>query len=230
MTYVGTELELFARARRWKAYLRDRLAPYVAGDVLEVGCGLGANAAAFAGLDFASWTGLEPDARLLAKASSPDPRFRFRTGTLGDLDPGARFDAILYIDVLEHIADDAGEAASAAARLRPGGRLIVLAPAHGWLYSPFDRAIGHHRRYTKESLSRAVPVGLARLELSYLDSVGLLASLANRLFLRQSSPTASQIGVWDSVIVPLSRVVDPLTGFRAGKSVLGVWAQRPQTS
>ena len=42
----------------------------------------------------------------------------------------AKFDAILYIDVLEHIEDDRAEMARAAARLKPGGALIVLAPAH----------------------------------------------------------------------------------------------------
>ena len=53
-----------------------------------------------------------------------------------------RFDTILYIDVLEHIDDDLGELARSATHLRPGGHLIVLAPAHQALYSPFDKAIG----------------------------------------------------------------------------------------
>ena len=149
---------------------------------------------------------------------------RARAGTVQSLSSEARFDAILYADVLEHVADDAAELRAAARLLRrPGGALIILAPAHGWLYSPFDRAIGHHRRYTRRSLERVVPAGLARLTLRYLDSVGLLASAGNRFVLRRSLPTERDIARWDRMMVPLSRRLDRWLGFRVGKSVVGIW-------
>jgi SAM-dependent methyltransferase len=144
-------------------------------------------------------------------------------GTLADLPPDDRFDAIAYVDVLEHIADDAAELERAAAHLVPGGRLVVVAPAHPWLYSPFDAAIGHHRRYTTRSLLAVVPAGLTPVTLRYLDAVGLLASAANRVLLRQRLPDRRQLALWDGLMVPLSRGLDPLLGFRVGKSVLGVW-------
>jgi hypothetical protein len=62
----------------------------------------------------------------------------------------------------------------------------------------------------------------------YLDSVGLLASAANRLLLKQSLPTARQIQVWDNFMVPCSRLLDPLTGYLAGKSVVAVWERSKQ--
>ena len=65
--------------------------------------------------------------------------------------------------------------------------------------------------------------GLRLVRLRFLDTVGLAASLANRLFLKQSMPSASQIRLWDGAMVPLSRFVDPLSGYRLGKSILGVW-------
>ena len=40
-TYVGTELDLFARATNWKAYLRRQITPYLGQEVLEIGAGLG---------------------------------------------------------------------------------------------------------------------------------------------------------------------------------------------
>ena len=152
---------------------------------------------------------------------------RARTGTVRGLQGEPGFDAILYIDVLEHIADDAAELAAAARLLRPGGALIVLAPAHPWLYSPFDRAIGHHRRYTRRSLARIAPPGLRRLVLRYLDSVGLLASAGNRFLLRRSLPTPRDIARWDGLMVPISRRLDAWLAFRVGKSVLGVWRADP---
>jgi 2-polyprenyl-3-methyl-5-hydroxy-6-metoxy-1,4-benzoquinol methylase len=229
--YSGTELALFAHAVNWKAYWKKRIAPFLRGDVLEVGAGIGANTLAL--LDRAErWTCLEPDARLLADArgaharSELAPRLSYVCGTLDGLDASAEYDAIVYLDVLEHIEDDKAEMRRAAAHLSPGGALVVLAPAHQGLYSEFDRSIGHFRRYDRASLSAVEPEGLVRVQLRYLDSVGLCASLANRMFLHQSRPTLQQIRTWDRMMVPVSRVLDPLLFYRAGKSILGVW-RRP---
>jgi hypothetical protein len=140
------------------------------------------------------------------------------------LDAAARFDTILYLDVIERIADDAAEFQGAANHLAPQGRLVVLAPAHQFLFSPFDAAIGHHRRYTAGSLRAIGPRG-GRVEVCrMLDSVGFFASLANRLLLRTAQPTPGQIKVWDTMMVPASGVVDRLSGFVFGRSVAAVWS------
>jgi SAM-dependent methyltransferase len=196
--------------------------PYLGGSVLEVGAGLGANTRQFAALKFNRWTCLEPDESLLEQIEPADRR-ELLAGDLYALDSSRLFDAILYVDVLEHIADDSAELRRASAHLNPGGALIVLSPAHQWLFTPFDRTIGHYRRYTRQSLQAAAPRHLRREKLIYLDSVGMLASLANRLLLNQSMPTAAQIRTWDSVLVPCSRLLDPLLCGSVGKSVLGIW-------
>ena len=59
--------------------------------------------------------------------------------------------------------------------------------------------------------------------MEYLDSIGMLASSANVLLLKQSLPTLRQIQFWDRYIIPVSKVVDPLLGHRVGKSVVGIW-------
>jgi hypothetical protein len=145
------------------------------------------------------------------------------SGTIDDVQDHDGFDAILYIDVLEHIADDQAELVKAAGRLALGGCLIVLSPAHQFLYSPFDKSIGHFRRYNARGLKAITPPGCRMARLSMLDSVGFFASLANRLLLRSAMPTLAQITAWDRAMVPLSRVLDPLTGFRFGKTVIAVW-------
>ena len=91
-----------------------------------------------------------------------------------------------------------------------------------FLYSEFGRAIGHYRRYTKGMLRHLTPAG-TRIEAEfYLDSVGMLASAANRALLRQSLPTL-QVLFWDRALVPLSRLLDPLTRRSFGRSVVTVW-------
>jgi SAM-dependent methyltransferase len=226
--YVGTELELFSAATRWKAYFARSLAPFVRGDVLEVGAGIGSNIRGLHGPGVRSWHGLEPDPALAARARqviSGLPGARITVGTtetpgLGD------YDSILYIDVLEHIEDDRGELGRAATLLRPGGHLVVLCPAHQALYSEFDRTIGHFRRYDAKSLEACGPSGCELERSYYLDCVGMLASFANRWFLKREQPSPAQIATWDRLMVPLSTVLDPCFGRRLGKSVVAIW-RRP---
>jgi SAM-dependent methyltransferase len=227
--YVGQELDVFARATNWKKYWSSEICSYLTGDVLEVGAGIGANTEVLQNKRAASWTCLEPDPALAHRMRS-----RFQTnadlavckiivGTIETIDMNQQFDAILYIDVLEHIAGDHAELARASSILRPGGRMIVLAPAHPWLFTPFDRAIGHVRRYDKATLAACTPSDCHLERLIYLDSVGLLASLGNRLFLHQAEPGLNQILFWDRFLVPFSRFVDRITFHGIGKSILAIW-------
>ena len=59
--YVGGELDLFAQAQRWKDYWISRLRPFIAGSVLEVGAGIGANTVLLRTQSQARWLCLEPD-------------------------------------------------------------------------------------------------------------------------------------------------------------------------
>ena len=61
-------------------------------------------------------------------------------------------DTIVCLNVLEHVEDDRGALRRLHAALAPGGRLLLLVPAHEWLYGAIDRAIDHHRRYERAGL------------------------------------------------------------------------------
>jgi len=229
--YEGSELELFQHATTWKAYWSRHLLPYVRGRVLDVGAGIGANVASLASERVSAWTCLEPDGAMVARMRARQARgelaanIAIREGTLAGLGPDESFDSIVYIDVMEHIADDRAEANRAMAHLASGGRLVLLCPAHQFLFSPFDAAIGHHRRYSRAALVALAPAG-CRVELCrLLDSVGFFASLANKLFLRTAHPSAGQIRVWDRMMVPVSRILDPMLGYRFGKTVIAVFSR-----
>lgn len=227
--YPGGELELFRLARNWKRYWSGVVRPLVRGRVADVGAGLGENVPLLSNEAVAEWLCLEPDAdlasRIRARIDSGElpPKVRVVVETLGGLPGEDRFDTILYLDVLEHIEDDRAELERAAARLAPGGRLVVLAPAHSWLFSEFDAAIGHYRRYERRTLAGVAPAALKAESIRYLDSLGLLLSLGNRWLTRQRLPTERQILFWDRTVVPVSRLVDRILGGQAGKSVLGIW-------
>lgn len=225
--YVGGELALFAKATRWKTYFCEKLTPYISGKVLEVGAGIGGTTTYLINSQVRTWTAMEPDAGLAEELQRSLARIQHKSevvvGTLSDLEADDRFDTILYIDVLEHIADDQSEVARATDRLNAGGRLIVLSPAHPWLFSEFDQAVGHERRYTRRSLSRLTPPGIVLERLFSLDALGTGLSLGNRLLLRQSVPKPSQIAFWDEHVVPLSRWLDPMIGHRFGRSLIAIW-------
>lgn len=234
--YQGTELEIFLHAENWKRYFLSRIRPYIRGRVLEVAAGMGGTTRVLCSGSEERWVCLEPDGALLSRLAELKDRGEIPSvceplhGTTEVLGADDTFDTIIYIDVLEHIEDDKAEAARAVAHLADGGALIVVGPAHQFLFSPFDQAIGHFRRYSLRMLADMVRTftdsgELRQRRLEYLDSVGFFASLANRLLLKQSNPTLKQILFWDRVLVRLSRVIDPLLFHRAGKSVVGVWTR-----
>jgi cyclopropane fatty-acyl-phospholipid synthase-like methyltransferase len=225
--YEGDELELFQHAKHWKKYFSQQIKLYIKGNVLEVGAGIGATTLllndGFAG----KWVLLEPDegmSDVLKKkivTKELPANCQLQTGTIDTVI--STFDTIIYIDVLEHIEKDAEEMNKAATLLNAAGHIIILSPAFQFLYNPFDKAIGHHRRYNKKMVQNITPAGLQLLSSKYYDSVGYFAALMNKLFLRKKYPTHQQVLFWDNWMVPISKVTDKIIFHSFGKSIIAVW-------
>lgn len=111
--------------------------PPAAVRILDVGCGNGSMLTIpLARLDY-TVTGLDPDARSIARARelALGLSVEFVCGTLADLDPAARFDAVICAEVLEHLGDPAGLLRDCTRRLEPRGLVLVSTP-NG--YGPFE--------------------------------------------------------------------------------------------
>ena len=233
-SYIGAELEVFAKAANWKRYVACNIGRFVGGRVLEVGAGIGANTRFLHNPRVCELVCLEPDRDLAGRIGKrlirgELPRgCRVVNGTIAAFDGAERFDTILYLDVLEHIAEDRPELVRAAQLLWPKGRLVVLAPAHQLLFSALDRAIGHYRRYNGAMLRALTPPDCVLERCMMLDSAGFLVSLANRFLLSAPMPTERQIAVWDRLFVPISRVLDGVTARRFGKTVVAVWRRNSE--
>ena len=153
--YSGLELEFFEKALNWKSYyfeLCRNLFNYNF-DVLEVGAGIGGISKVFIpSTRFSSWTMIEPDKNnfqyILKNLNFPE---NLKVNKLNlsiedyKTDP-KKFDLILLADVIEHIKDDKKTLNKLFKKLNPSGKLIIFVPACQFLYSAFDKQIGHFRR------------------------------------------------------------------------------------
>jgi SAM-dependent methyltransferase len=96
-----------------------------------------------------------------------------------------RYDAVLLLDVIEHIADDREFLIAALRHLRPGGVVIVNVPASMLLFSDYDKAAGHLRRYTPATLTELF--GHCGIEDQAIEPWGMLmipSLLARKVLLR----------------------------------------------
>jgi SAM-dependent methyltransferase len=143
------------------------------------------------------------------------------TDVLGDL-----FDAVVYINVLEHIEHDGAELALATSLLRPGGRVLIVVPAHQWLYAKVDRLTGHFRRYSKKSLLAVTRDNGLRIEsMRYFDSVGLVPYLVLYKWLRSTATTGTNATIYSRVIMPISYLIYRIFRGRViGKNLIAVAA------
>jgi SAM-dependent methyltransferase len=230
--YPGEELALFEKATNWKKYFARYIQPLLTGSVLETGAGTGGTTILLNNNIASHWLLLEPDKAMQEileqkiKSGLLPANCNIHGGTIDQLNKEQLFDCIIYIDVLEHISDDTGEIRKAASCLKPGGRLIVLSPAFNFLYSPFDKAIGHYRRYNKHALAGLADPSLVTERLFYLDTIGFFASLVNKLLLKQRYPTEKQINFWDKWMIPVSKITDRVFFYSFGKSILAIWKKQ----
>jgi 2-polyprenyl-3-methyl-5-hydroxy-6-metoxy-1,4-benzoquinol methylase len=125
--------------------------------ILEVGCGSGNVLRVLRRLAEGRGhvEGLELSAEAAAVARERTG-LQVTSGYLSQLEPDVRFDIIGAFDVLEHVADAAALLTQMRERLHVDGRLLLTVPAHQSLWSSFDVASGHERRYTLRTLSQAL--------------------------------------------------------------------------
>lgn len=172
------EFGALEEARNYREALMREFGPYLKGSVVELGAGIGQISAMVRALPAVTdFHAIEPDAAFHDRLAGVVGSDRLVRGTLADLPAAVEPDAILSVNVFEHIEDDAGELARAAERLRARrGALCLFVPARPEIYAPIDRDFGHFRRYTRPGLRRALETAGFRIEtLKYFNVVGYLA-------------------------------------------------------
>jgi hypothetical protein len=124
--------------------------------------------------------------------------------------PGARYAVLL--DVVEHMEDDRAFLADVIGRLDAGTTVFITVPALPLLWSSWDEALGHHRRYLKRSMRRlmdGLPVRIR--ELSYLFPEMVPVGLVRKL--TRQAQAASQPSHESALFPVLPRAANNLLYF-----------------
>jgi hypothetical protein len=213
-------LESLGTATNYTDWLVDLIRPYLGDDPLEIGSGLGDHAERWlrAGVPRITVSECDPDlVAALRRRFAADDRVDVR-----ELDllaaPAGDHSATVLVNVLEHLADDV-----AALRLARGlgARVVAFVPAFQFAMSRFDRAIGHHRRYTKPTLSAAVHnAGLTIDVIEYVNATGLIGWTIGMRLLRLEPREGRALQLWDRHVVPVARRLEGARRLPFGQSLL----------
>ena len=214
------ELEFFDAAKNWRRYQFENILKYINSSVLDVGPGTGNNIQYYK--DKASQITLLEINKNLANSLKlkfdGDKKIIVLNTDIHSQEK--KFDTILYMDVLEHIEDDEKEIDKALKQLNSGGNLIFFVPAYQFLYSDFDKAIGHIKRYNKKFfLSFKKDENITIIELKYIDSIGFFIAVLNKLFNKDNKESIGLgVKIWDKLIF-LSKIMDLIFLNKFGKSL-----------
>jgi len=223
-------------AVNYHRWLTDLVTPWLRGKALEVGFGYGQYTPELA-RRVDELVAIDCDPVCVSRLQEKHPHVRAMVADLTDpefaekVGPAA-YDAIVCLNVLEHIEDDSGTLRQFRNALKPGGRLLLIVPAHPALYGSMDAMAGHFRRYTRRALGgRLRDTGYQIRKMRYINPLGAIGWWVNAKLVRPrdlSSPVINKQILWyDRYVQPLSRFLNPLTGRFFGQSVWAI-AERPQ--
>jgi SAM-dependent methyltransferase len=144
----------FAARRRILRALVERVAPPSRETrVVDVGCGTGANVAAFAADYACRGIDASPDAIAHARERFPAVEFACENDFSARAEWLAAARVVLLMDVLEHVEDDFAFLSRLLALLTPGTQVVITVPADARLWSQHDESFGHWRRYDRPRLA-----------------------------------------------------------------------------
>jgi len=201
-------LRIMEGAGSYNRWLFERCSRFLGDKVLEVGAGVGNISKFLLDREMVIATDVSPTyvAELQSKFSHL-PNVHTRVLDLcADKDVSETkqqfpIDTVLSMNMLEHIEDDRQAVASMFRLLQPGGRLVLLVPAHQQLFSDMDRNLDHFRRYDRVGLGLMLEqAGFKIRESRYLNWLGALGWFVNGRLLRRQLIPSRQLRLFDLML------------------------------
>ncbi len=235
--YFGRDLEAMSFAVNYHRWIARMCQPWVGRSIIEVGAGSGN----FTEVLLEAYkpeviSAMEPSANmypLLERHYRGHASVRPCQGCLEDWARTSppKADSAFYVNVLEHIQDDAAELKLAHAALKDDGHLFIFVPALPWLFGTADRNFGHFRRYTKKSLLQvADAAGFEPVRCRYVDVAGILPWWLSFVVMRTETLKPGMVRLYDRVVVPVMSRVERLIPPPVGKNLLLVARKKTAAS
>jgi SAM-dependent methyltransferase len=223
--YQTEILEVAQSAVKYRKWLARLTYPYLGDNPLEFGSGIG---------DYAKeWLQLGCH-RLTVSENSPtritvlrdqflnSPNIKVQQLDIentADIDAG--YSSIVSLNVIEHLENDGAALRGAHDALKLGGYFVAFAPAFPLLMSRFDRAVGHHRRYTKKTArTLLINNGFEIVKIEYVNSLGWLAWLVGMRILKITPRDSLVLKIWDKIVIPVVSKFESWISPPFGQSIL----------
>jgi SAM-dependent methyltransferase len=182
----------------------------VKGKVLDIGCGTGK---ILAELKENGWEVIGLDGEQEAKFWSNKRRvpvkiINFEKDRLpfGD----NTFDAVLILDVLEHLVNESVVVKEIRRVLKKNGVVLVTVPAYPWLFGYWDKILGHHRRYHLDMIEKLLINNKLSVQfISFFFSLVLIPAVLVRI-VKQTFHADESHTVSDFQTVPLKLISEPI--------------------
>ena len=229
--YFGKDLEAMSFALNYHRWIADEFAPYIEPCIAEVGAGTGNFSEFILQRGAKKLFAFEPSSNmypLLSEKFISDDRVEVRNSLFGECSSEfvESFDAVFYVNVLEHIESDGEELRIAYRTIKAGGHLLIFVPALQWLYSELDNKLGHFRRYHKKDLCDVVTgAGFDITCVKYFDIAGIIPWYLAFVLMKKNM-TGGNVSVYDRFIVPPMRFIEGLLAPPIGKNILLVASKR----
>lgn len=126
-------------------------------------------------------------------------------------------DTIICFNVLEHIEDDSLLLKRLNYLLEPEGRLLLIVPAYQALYGSIDKAVGHHRRYSKKELIGKVTESGFVIEKAFrMNSLAVPGWFWINRILKKNEQSQKMVSAYDKHVIPalskLEKLIPPPIG------------------
>lgn len=224
--YEGRDLEAMSFAPKYHHWILDHFSPFVGNKIIEVGAGTGT----FSNILFDRFkkplTMIEPSlsmGEILKNRLSTHnlwDKSEFFTDFTSNITLAHKADTFFYINVLEHIENDVDELRWMHENLEKNGHVCLFSPALPALFGTHDKQVGHFRRYyLSEIKKKAESVGFKTIKAIYFDIVGVPLWWLNFVILK-GTMKPSAVSLFDNVIVPMVRKLEPSSWLPFGKNVL----------
>ena len=236
--YPGRELEAMDGAANYHRWILGIFKPFLGRHLVEVGAGLGSLSELILAEHHCQTLALVEPSKdmyegLVAKAKRLSTATRLDTyhGAFPEVAPLIKAreapDSIIYVNVLEHIAEDEAELETIRNTLVDRGRAFLFVPALPWLYGAFDERVGHLRRYKKQELEEKLRrTGFKTVVSTYFDLPGVAPWWLKYRLLKSTSMEPGGVKLYDRFIVPTARRLESIISPPIGKNVVVVAEKR----